>query len=176
MVDDVQVLLTKKHVKNINLRVKSPEGQVRVSAPLWVNTATVEAFVREKMGWIRDKQQSLAHSPRADARIMSAEELAQAKKYIEASSKPLVHTWEAIIGVKAQTLAYRNMTSRWGSCNPATGRICLNIQLVNYPPACLEYVVVHELCHLLERGHGPQFKALMDKHLPDWRERKALLK
>ena len=62
-------------------------------------------------------------------------------------------------GVKAGKLAYRNMTSRWGSCQPATGRICINVRLALYPPGCLEYVVVHELCHLLERGHGSRFKA-----------------
>ena len=54
------------------------------------------------------------------------------------------------------------MTSRWGSCQPATGRICINVRLALYPPECLEYVVVHELCHLRERGHGPAFQALMD--------------
>ena len=62
------------------------------------------------------------------------------------------------MGVKAGRLAYRNMTSRWGSCQPATGRICINVRLALYPPECLEYVVVHELCHLRERGHGQRFK------------------
>ena len=51
--------------------------------------------------------------------------------------------------MKAQKLAYRNMKSRWGSCQPSTGRICINVRLALYPPECLEYVVVHELCHLL---------------------------
>ncbi|WP_270295883.1 M48 family metallopeptidase [Eggerthella sinensis] len=82
----------------------------------------------------------------------------------------------AIMGVKAGKLAYRNMTSRWGSCQPATGRICINVRLALYPPECLEYVVVHELCHLLERGHGPRFKALMDAFMPDWRTRRAKLR
>ena len=73
--------------------------------------------------------------------------------------------------VKAGKIAYRNMTSRWGSCQPSTGRICINVRLALYPPECLEYVVVHELCHLLERGHGPRFHALMDTFMPDWKER-----
>ncbi|MFR1639341.1 MAG: M48 family metallopeptidase [Eggerthellaceae bacterium] len=79
-------------------------------------------------------------------------------------------------GREGRQLAYRNTTSRWGSCQPATGRICINVRLALYPPECLEYVVVHELCHLLERGHGPRFKELMDAFMPDWRERRAKLR
>lgn len=176
MVDDVRVVLTKKRVKNINLRVKSPDGHVQISAPSWVTAPVVEDFVREKMDWIRSKQRTLADSPRNGMKEMTPEEIAAAKECMVACVPPLIREWEAIMGVRSQTLAYRNMTSRWGSCNPSTGRICLNIQLVNYPPACLEYVVVHELCHLLERGHGPRFKALMDKYMPDWKERRALLR
>lgn len=56
------------------------------------------------------------------------------------------------------------------------GRICINVRLALYPPECLEYVVVHELCHLLERGHGPRFHALMDTFMPDWKERRAKLR
>ena len=77
--------------------------------------------------------------------------------------------------VKAKKLDYRKMKSRWGSCQPSTGRICINIVLALYPPECLEYVVVHELCHLLVPGHGPQFRELMDRVMPDWRTRKAKL-
>ena len=95
---------------------------------------------------------------------------------VEACVPALVEAWEPIMGVKAGKLAYRNMTSRWGSCQPATGRICINVRLALYPPECLEYVVVHELCHLLERGHGPRFKERMDAFMPDWRERRAKLR
>ena len=80
------------------------------------------------------------------------------------------------MGVRAGKVAYRNMTSRWGSCQPSTGRICINVRLALYPPECLEYVVVHELCHLLERGHGPRFHELMDAFMPDWKTRRAKLR
>ena len=71
----------------------------------------------------------------------------------------------AILGVRAGKLAYRNMKSRWGSCQPSTGRICINVRLALYPPECLEYVVVHELCHLLVHGHGPGFpRAARSRH------------
>ena len=79
------------------------------------------------------------------------------------------------MGVRAGKLAYRNMTSRWGSCQPSTGRICINVRLALYPPECLEYVVVHELCHMLEPNHGAGFKALMTKVMPDWKQRERIL-
>ena len=88
----------------------------------------------------------------------------------------LVQKWAAVMQVHPSELTIKNMTSRWGSCQPATGRICINVRLALYPPECLEYVVVHELCHLLERGHGSRFKALMDAFMPDWRDRRAKLR
>ena len=105
----------------------------------------------------------------------SKPEIEQWRALVKAFVPPLVAKWEPIMGVKAGELAYRNMKSRWGSCQPSTGRICINIRLALFPPECLEYVVVHELCHLLEPGHGPRFKALMDAFIPNWREAKKKL-
>lgn len=68
------------------------------------------------------------------------------------------------------------MVSRWGSCNVKTGRICINVQLAAQPPECLEYVVVHELCHLREANHGPRFHALLDAYLPHWRDAERKLR
>ena len=69
----------------------------------------------------------------------------------------------------------RRMKTRWGSCNIAARRVWFSLELARKPAPCLEYIVVHELTHLLERGHGARFKALMDEFLPDWRERRKLL-
>lgn len=174
-VDGIRVVLTTKRVKNINLRVK-PGGYVAVSAPPWVSETYIEGFVREKSAWIGARLQASAQRSRALVDDASPEQLAAWRAVVEAAVPPLIARWEPVMGVKSKKLAYRSMTSRWGSCNPQTGRICINVQLAEYPPECLEYVVVHELCHLLERGHGPRFKALMDAFLPDWRERRAKLR
>ena len=122
------------------------------------------------------QQQEIAQSPRVEAAAATPTEVAQWKAVVAACVPALIEAWEPIMGVKAGKIAYRNMTSRWGSCQPSTGRICINVRLALYPPECLEYVVVHELCHLLERGHGPRFQALMDTFMPDWRERRAKLR
>ena len=175
-VDEFEVWILRKRIKNINLRVKPPDGRIEVSAPLRVDTSFVRAFVREKRDWIRKQQERIAASPQGRVAAASPDEVAQWREVVQAFVPPLIAKWEPIMGVKAGKIAYRNMTSRWGSCQPSTGRICINVRLALYPPECLEYVVVHELCHLLERGHGPRFHALMDAFLPDWKAIRAKLR
>ena len=175
-VDEFEVWILRKRIKNINLRVKPPDGRIEVSAPLRVDTSFVRAFVREKRDWIRKQQERIAASPQGRAAAASPDEVAQWREVVQAFVPPLIAKWEPVMGVKAGKIAYRNMTSRWGSCQPSTGRICINVRLALYPPECLEYVVVHELCHLLERGHGPRFHALMDAFLPDWKAIRAKLR
>ena len=87
----------------------------------------------------------------------------------------LAPKWERIVGLQAEQWQIRQMTTRWGSCTPGTRRIRLNLQLTAFPTACLEYVILHELIHLRIPNHGKDFYALMDRYMPDWRERKALL-
>lgn len=91
-------------------------------------------------------------------------------------AEPLVGVWEARMGVDVAEVRYRDMQTRWGTCNTGARRVWLAVSLAHFPPTCLELIVVHELCHLLEHGHGPRFKALMGRSLPDWREREALLR
>lgn len=176
VVDGIAVRLVRKRIKNLNLRVKAPDGQVEASAPLHATDADVARFVREKRAWIEARRADVTASPSAAAAAASSAEKAAWRAAVEARVPALIAQWEPVIGVRAGKVAYRDMTSRWGSCNPQTGRICINIRLALYPPECLEYVVVHELCHLLERGHGPRFKALLDRHLPTWKSRRALLR
>lgn len=175
LVDGLEVWVTRKRIKNINLRVKPPAGRIEVSAPYHTSDASIANLVREKRRWIDANVREIVNSPRSRGLEASPAEVAQWKAAVAAFVPVLIERWEPIMGVKAGKIAYRNMTSRWGSCQPATGRICINVLLALYPPECLEYVVVHELCHLLQRGHGPRFHALMDKFLPDWRARRAKL-
>ena len=81
----------------------------------------------------------------------------------------LTAKWERLTGVKAGSLSVRKMKSRWGSCNPRTGHIRLNAGLAKKSRACLEYVLVHELVHVLEPSHNHRFKSLMDSFMPGWR-------
>ena len=85
---------------------------------------------------------------------------------------PLIEQWTAQLDVELAQWNIRRMKTRWGSCDVANRRIWLNLELAKKPLPCLEYVIVHELLHLIERGHNDQFVALFDEHLPQWRARR----
>lgn len=82
----------------------------------------------------------------------------------------LLEKWQQIIGVQIDACGIKRMKTRWGTCNPVARRIWLNLELIKKPVHCLEYIIVHELVHLLEKHHNDRFKALMDQYLPLWRQ------
>jgi predicted metal-dependent hydrolase len=83
--------------------------------------------------------------------------------------------WHPRVGVDVREWRIKRMKTKWGSCNAAAHRIWLNLELAKKPPECLEYILVHELVHLLERTHNERFRSHMDRLMPDWRERRDLL-
>ncbi|MFA6506178.1 MAG: SprT family zinc-dependent metalloprotease [Treponemataceae bacterium] len=89
--------------------------------------------------------------------------------------EPLVEKWRVRLDVDVREWSLRRMKTRWGSCNVISHRVWFSLELAKKTPECHEYLVVHELAHLIERGHGSRFKALLDKHLPDWKVRRAAL-
>lgn len=171
----IEFVLERKRVKNLNVRVH-PDGTVYVSAPTRMSLTKIKEFVSSKSSWISRVQAEYSASPACAAELATDEEKQQWKETVSAFAPVLVEKWEDILKVKSNKLVYRNMKSRWGSCQPSTGRICLNTRLALYPPECLEYVVVHELCHLLVRGHGKEFHELMTAVMPDWKSRRAKLR
>ncbi len=175
-IDGLAIICRYKYVRTSTLYIKPPDGHIEITTPPHTPLNALKDFIQEKRPWIDLKRAEILTSPAARAEHASQEDLAQWKALVASCVPLFVQQWEPVLGVHVQTLVYRNMKSRWGSCQPATGRICINVRLALYPLECLEYVVVHELCHLRERGHGPAFKALMDTVLPDWRERRAQLR
>lgn len=97
------------------------------------------------------------------------------RERMRAALPGMIAPWEARMAVTVPRVTIRRMTTRWGSCNTKTRRITLNLDLATRDPLLLEYVIVHEMTHYFEPGHGPRFRTLMDGHLPDWRERRSRL-
>ena len=87
----------------------------------------------------------------------------------------LLPKWEQRTGLKCTSWQTKYMSTRWGTCNAKTGKIWLNLQLAKKPHQCLEYVILHELIHLVAKYHNERFVSLMDKYMPMWREVKATL-
>ena len=84
-------------------------------------------------------------------------------------------TWEKTTGLYCSSWQSKYMTTKWGTCNPTSKKIWLNLQLAKKPIECLEYVILHELAHLKVHNHGPEFTAILDQYMPYWREHKRRL-
>ena len=87
----------------------------------------------------------------------------------------MLEVWQKKMRVAVEHWSIRRMKTRWGGCNPQKGRIWLNLELAKKPVRCLEYVIAHELAHLIVPSHSPEFLSVMDRYQPDWRARRALL-
>lgn len=97
------------------------------------------------------------------------------KALLHKAVPPLIRKWERRLGVQVSAYFLQRMKTKWGSCNPARGNIRLNTELVKKPKDLLEYVVVHEMAHLIEPNHSARFTAILDEHYPHWREARAEL-
>jgi predicted metal-dependent hydrolase len=91
------------------------------------------------------------------------------RKLAGGAAPPLVKKWEPLVGVSVKKVFYRKMKSHWGSCNYTAQTIRLNTELAKKPPECLDYVILHEMLHLLEPAHNRNFYALMNRFMPSWK-------
>lgn len=215
---EITYQLTRKRVKNINLRVY-PDGRVQVSASPRVQAAYIDAFVQGKAVFIQRAMLRLAAagdvpvSPqkkgcgekgaaqdgsegivsgesgwaedRGSTLPTTAEEAVEIGKRIsQCRALCMAYAQEQYAEMQARgqgdfpmpVLYFREMTSRWGSCIPAKGRITLNDYLANAPASCIRYVVVHEFCHMKVPNHSERFWALVASYMPDWKEQRQRLK
>ncbi|WP_248747183.1 SprT family zinc-dependent metalloprotease [Pseudomonas sp. MWU12-2037] len=92
------------------------------------------------------------------------------REQLRAKLSVLLGKWQPLMGVNVRRILVQRMKTRWGGCNPSTGNIRLNTELAKKPPECLEYILIHELAHLIEPTHNNRFLALMDKFMPHWRQ------
>jgi predicted metal-dependent hydrolase len=92
------------------------------------------------------------------------------REQLRVALPPLLEKWEPLLEVKARRILIQHMKTKWGSCNPLAGNIRLNTDLARKPSECLEYILVHELLHLIEPTHNARFQSLMDQFMPQWRQ------
>ncbi|WP_062202728.1 M48 family metallopeptidase [Demequina salsinemoris] len=160
-------LVRRKGMKNLRIRVRPADGGVAVSAPHWVPKRTIDDFVAGRSEWIARERARLATLPPPLEAGPEAEAL---RAELRARVAPMLARWaERMDLLPVPPFIVRRMTTRWGTCNVRTRRITFALELARKDDEKLEYVVVHELAHLIEAGHGPRFHAVMDAHLPDWK-------
>ena len=89
---------------------------------------------------------------------------------IESIANEFSIKWEEKLEISKKSLSIKKLRGKWGYCHTKNHDICLNLELIKKDIKFIEYVVLHELCHIIEPNHGPKFKALLNKHMPDWRK------
>lgn len=164
--------LTRKKVKNINLRIRR-DGDVAVSAPPYVPTKEIDAFVKSKAPWIAPRQK------KAIKRLSVAPPLydkAQCLKIFTPISDAIFPAFETVLHGEKPQLKVRTMTSLWGSCRVGKKCITLNSYLAQQPKAAIEYVILHEYVHFIHANHQKSFHQTMAQLMPDYKERRQLLK
>jgi predicted metal-dependent hydrolase len=171
--DTEMVQVKRGRVKNLYLRVKPPDGHIEVTAPLRVEDDLILDFINSRGPWIgkaRNRLSAAMSSGLSQAtQTWDADAIFQAKQRIRQQLPDLLQHWVPVVGRGPSSISLRLMTSRWGSCTPATRRIRLNLELARLDPKFLEYVLVHELTHLHVHGHGPEFQRRMNLYLPKWK-------
>ena len=150
------------------------EGRLLVRAPLRCSQARIDAFVAAHAAWIethlaRQRQRAAQRPP-----ATTAAEIAALKARAQVALPPKIAGWSKKMGVTPTGFKVTTARKRYGSCS-GKNSLCFSCFLMNCPEEAVELVVVHELCHILEKNHGPGFYALLERYLPDWRERKRKL-
>lgn len=168
----IQYELTRKQVKNINLRIK-PDGKVYVSANKSVPVKYLDSFVASKQDFIFqaiDKFEARKREmPLHLKEEKSREEIQETFEEICREIYPLFQSF----GVAYPQIKIRTMKARWGSCHYKKGLIILNTRLIEAPRESIEFVVLHEFAHFIHPNHSRQFYALVESLMPDWKVRKA---
>ncbi len=159
--------------KTISIKV-TREGRVVVRAPVRMPVAEIKKFVSSNRGWIEKnvirQQEWIRRHPEPDAE--KREELILRAK-TELPSK--VAAYAEKMGLHPTGVKITSARSRFGSCS-GKNSICFSWRLMEYPDEAIDYVVVHELAHIAEKNHGPAFWSLVGKYMPDYLERRMLLK
>lgn len=171
----VEYTLTRRRVRNINLRVRA-DGSVAASAASWVPASAVDAFVAGHAGWVRQARQRAAARSAAEAATplpAKPDALARMQALCERYYPVFAATCP---GGRMPKVAVREMHTRWGSCSLRTGTLAFSLRLCTMPAAAQEYVVVHEFCHFAHPDHSPAFWAAVERVLPDYKARRALLR
>lgn len=167
---DLEIIYSNR--KTISITVK--EGRVIVRAPRGISQARIDSFINKNLAWIEKRIEITKnhHDPIAsmtDAQIKRLRELA--RTYLTAKTEE----YSKIMGLKFGRITITGAKTRFGSCS-SKGNISYSYRLMLYPEAAIDYVVVHELAHLVEMNHSRRFYAIVEKVLPDYKERVKLLK
>lgn len=164
--------LIRSRRRTVSLEI-TRECTVLVRAPQRMAKREVDAFVAAHEDWVRQHLARRQALP-APGAPPTAEEIAALKRRARELLPPKVEAYSRRMGLRPTAVKITAARTRYGSCS-AKDSLCFSCFLMDCPDAAIDLVVVHELCHIREKNHGPRFYTLLQSVLPDWRERKRLL-
>lgn len=177
VLDGIVITVTKKRIKNMYLRIKKEDGMVLISAPYQMSDLRIRSFAEERLPWIREYQEKYKQIKKQqdEKPALSEAEIRRRKVLLKAAVEKLIQKYEPIMHVKVSGVTIRQMKTRWGSCNVKTHHVNINLALYEKGPECLEYVVIHEMCHILEASHNKIFWGYVEKYCPNYKAIRAKL-
>lgn len=165
--------LDRRKQKTMSLRVKE-DGTVLVRAPLRMPLGEIDRFVENHRKWIQTQQRAMEMRRQENPEITEKERM-EGKSLARMVIGQKCQEYAARMGVSYGMISIREQKTRWGSCS-SKGNLNFNWKLVRMPEQILDYVVVHELAHRIEMNHSAAFWAIVEQHIPDYRERRMWLK
>ena len=218
----IKMHITRKRMRSLRIRICSPTGEVKISAPLRLSLKQIKHFITNKIDWIKRQQIKIFSQKRElPKKFIDGEEhyflgekhllkvfekntaatalirkniielhikknftCEQKRKILENFYRielkkiipEFISVLEKKMNVTVKEFGIKKMKTRWGTCNPKAKRIWINLELAKKPLICLQYLITHEMVHLLERKHNKKFFAHMDHFMPSWRECKNELR
>ena len=159
------------------LRIKKEDGMVLISAPYQMSDLRIRRFAEERLPWIREYQEKYKELKQQNdlKPALSEAEIRRRKVLLKAAVEKLIQKYEPLMQVQVSGVTIRQMKTRWGSCS-AKGWAQFSWRLLCAPPEAMDYVVVHELAHLIEFNHSSRFWAIVEGILPDYKARRQSLK
>ena len=184
--DESIIMFVKTKLGWIKKQQEKFELQPRQSEREYVSGETLYVWGHQYFLQVEHNQKKNSLVIEGDRAILTVRKESTAKqreKFVNEWYRSLLKTevekylpkWEAITGLYCDSWQSKYMITKWGTCNTSTRKIWLNLQLAKKPIECLEYVILHELAHLKVKNHGPDFVAILDLHMPYWRECKKML-
>ncbi|WP_419788124.1 M48 family metallopeptidase [Pseudodesulfovibrio sp.] len=149
----------------------------RESHYLWGKRYLMDVVEAEQSPSVEIKHKKLVLSVRPGAPEKKRREVIDEwyRASLREKAIPMISKWESRLGVKVNRLFVQRMKTRWGSCNPERGYVRINTHVAKKPAKCLEYLIVHEMLHMIEPTHNANFIALLEKHMPQWEQLRRLL-
>ena len=169
---DYELIRSKR--RTVSLEV-TKDCRVVVRAPMRLSAQAIDAFVSAHERWALTKLDLMRQRAAAAPSPETPEEIEALKAQARRILPEKVAHWSAVTGLQPTGMKITTARKRYGSCS-GKNSLCFSCFLMRCPDAAIDLVVVHELCHIREKNHGPRFYALLEHYLPDWKERKKLLK